>query len=387
MEGASDEERKEAAIRLVRELKEGTRVMLVAEPDNPFDCNAVAVYADYTRMIGYIAHEECTEIHKYLDKHGQGVATVCGNDGHLAFFVNVAGSLHDVYEPLEDRGRILPESPLDKSVLMPVSKKERELEAVIYRFLDTPINEENAPELVKMASIYTPLSRMSICHADDYWRRAAQNKIREIYLKAHELNLSEEQTQLMHSLKDEMRQHVSSMHTTHEHTPELLFIQHLNTMRNDNASYGWLMRQYQDFYLNDDFDHADIKLINTEFNRLRKWFSDMPWTEMRNPKDHYRMALKLNYLGVSRRELYDVFSVLLLLECLEKRLGAEQAEENPLFSRQAMKYWNKLAKTGFVDENHMLANGTTRQQAMYIAEAFAEKLNLKSKWISNQQFD
>lgn len=52
---------------------------------------------------------------------------------------------------------------------------------------------------------------------------------------------------------------------------------------------------------------------------------------------------------------------------------------------KAMKYWLRLEKAGFVDTNYALMPETTRKQAMYIAELFAEKLGIKSKWKTFEQ--
>ena len=47
----------------------------------------------------------------------------------------------------------------------------------------------------------------------------------------------------------------------------------------------------------------------------------------------------------------------------------------------AQNYWQRLRDAGFVDENCMLLQTTTRQQTWYIAELFAEKLQLVGvKW-------
>ncbi len=51
-----------------------------------------------------------------------------------------------------------------------------------------------------------------------------------------------------------------------------------------------------------------------------------------------------------------------------------------LFTDEAMKYWDRLKQEKFVDSNFMLLKTTTRQQAMYIADLFAEKLGIKNKW-------
>ena len=50
-------------------------------------------------------------------------------------------------------------------------------------------------------------------------------------------------------------------------------------------------------------------------------------------------------------------------------------------------YWQRLREAGFVDESGQLLSTTTRVQAWYIAELFAEKLDVKSvKWKLFQGF-
>ena len=67
-----------------------------------------------------------------------------------------------------------------------------------------------------------------------------------------------------------------------------------------------------------------------------------------------------------------------------EQIHAQQMElleaTGPLATEQAMKYWKKLMEEKFVDERFMLLESTTRQQAMYIAELFAEKMGIKTKW-------
>ena len=61
------------------------------------------------------------------------------------------------------------------------------------------------------------------------------------------------------------------------------------------------------------------------------------------------------------------------------------AKKTKLETDEAVKYWQRLQKAGFVDEHYQLAPTTTRKQAMYIAELFAEKLGIKSKWKTFEQ--
>ena len=51
-----------------------------------------------------------------------------------------------------------------------------------------------------------------------------------------------------------------------------------------------------------------------------------------------------------------------------------------LTSPVAMKYWKRLEELGFVGSDCQLLPETSRKQAMYIADAFSDKLKLKVKW-------
>jgi len=60
--------------------------------------------------------------------------------------------------------------------------------------------------------------------------------------------------------------------------------------------------------------------------------------------------------------------------------GSQSGLTGKLASEEAMRYWKRLQEAGFVDERCQLKQDTTRKQAMYIAEVFAERLGIGSKW-------
>lgn len=74
---------------------------------------------------------------------------------------------------------------------------------------------------------------------------------------------------------------------------------------------------------------------------------------------------------------------MLSMEWLERQ--ELTAKKTKLETDEAVKYWQRLQKAGIVDEHYRLAPTTTRKQAMYIAELFAEKLGIKSKWKTFEQ--
>lgn len=60
--------------------------------------------------------------------------------------------------------------------------------------------------------------------------------------------------------------------------------------------------------------------------------------------------------------------------------GSQSGLTGKLASEEAMRYWKRLQEKGFVDADCHLLPETTRKQAMYIAEVFAERLGIGSKW-------
>lgn len=73
---------------------------------------------------------------------------------------------------------------------------------------------------------------------------------------------------------------------------------------------------------------------------------------------------------------------------IEEVKGTDLAPLLPddLQTEQAMIYWERLKQNKFVDDHYHLLKSTTRQQSALIAEIFAEKLGIKTKWKTFEDF-
>jgi hypothetical protein len=71
-----------------------------------------------------------------------------------------------------------------------------------------------------------------------------------------------------------------------------------------------------------------------------------------------------------------------LLEASTTQMESDESSLLPdvLATGIAIKYWKGLQKAGFVDERYLLSPTTSRKQAMYIADVFSDKLQMRSKW-------
>ena len=97
------------------------------------------------------------------------------------------------------------------------------------------------------------------------------------------------------------------------------------------------------------------------------------------------MAGNKVYVQGSYIDVHDNENVYLSVDKAEVKVADEvkpttKAVPEKLKSEKAAKYWRSLQEAGFVDADCRLLPDTTRKQAMYIAELFAERLGIKSKW-------
>ena len=241
-EGLTMEQRTRMAEEFLRTLKVGTPMILAAEPDNPHDNEAIAVYMDYTRRVGYIKHECCAEVKGLLDGDGQCDAVVSGNDGHVTFDVEIPDAPEASASPL-GATRKLPECPLPQGLGLAFSDEERALRVVAPRLASVAVSADTACTLLQMAERYMPLSRLSLCCEDDVWRDRVLKQLR----KACRLTLPQPVKERLELLRDELHATVGDFHRAHEHWQERLFDRQLDLLRKQAEGEDGLYAKYEKY--------------------------------------------------------------------------------------------------------------------------------------------
>lgn len=378
------EKRVEVAEAFLAGLEEGQEVLLKAEPMNPVDVNAVAAFMDY-RQIGYLTKESAVKVEPLLDDKGQCKAVVKGSDNHLALFLTVPDVPEAKPSPIL-RERTLPESPLGLSVRLGIASDESREQLIASNLAEMEVTKENMPEILHLAELYLPLMNLSICYEDSLWLTEIDRKLDDARTRWQELGVEVEDAAMLSRIYDNVHEAAGDLHTTATHVPERIFRNHLDRLRQNKAITQPFFKKYCDTVLDGkDFCLADRNKMAAEQDRLLGWLKGMKWDELRDPDNLRMMGYRVNYLRLSRQELYDLYSVLLLIEKL-KSCCHKAATNSILMSEQAMVYWKQLEEHGFVDAEFKLTKSTTRQQAMLIADVFAEKLGISSKWKSFERF-
>ena len=297
----------------LRFVVEGQEVYLIAEPDNINDEEAIAVYTEFMKF-GYISRENTSKVATYFDENQQCKAVVKRTD-HVTCWVTIQG---EPKRPQKPRPRVLPASPLEGNVKMPFTDAEHRLCFIASRLASIEVSKANIREIADFAANYVPLLKLSICNEEGAWMDTIYGKLRDVCSRAEELGLTEREAAAMKCICDIVGEAVGDMHCTSDNHIERIFAEHLGRLRADKAATDTLFQRYCETHLGGkSFCEADKALVTSEHDRLTDWLRGMKWPELRDPKDMDRMARKVKYLRLSRKELYDLYSVMLILERLE----------------------------------------------------------------------
>ena len=287
-------------------LKPGTPLLLVAEPSNPYDENAIGVYLNYTTQIGRIRASRCLEVKPSLDEDGLCDAVVTGDDGHITLYIEIPSAAQAVLST--ERKRTLPENPLAKELRMMFTDEERALEVVGPRLSKLEPTVENARRMMEMVERYLPLSHLSICYEDNLWRShilANLRKTVKLELEPEVHDTLKRQESILSSIEGDQ---VRSSDYPQQHLMEAQ-LQKLTQLAEDS-----LMPNFE-------YHIATSGLtVNGELEKLKRWFREMPRLDMRDYLNHEKLANGLFYQRVSRKELYEVYASKILLErytCME----------------------------------------------------------------------
>ena len=139
-----------------------------------------------------------------------------------------------------------------------------------------------------------------------------------------------------------------------------------------------------------DDDHPLKKTVHKHYAALRKMVDWRDGCLVVNPArvgHYFYMCRHEENAKTNRTRFLEYMHKVELAQEELRRLPATQEDKaegsllpDILATEQAMTYWSLLQENGFVDKNYQLQPETTRKQAMYIADMFSDKLQLRSKW-------
>lgn len=323
MQGADATERKQMAINFVRSIKPETIIYLKTEPDNKWDKEAIAVYLK-TRKIGYIAAEQTRWLHPLLEKRPLITAPISRGDQHITLFCEVP--IAEETAPQRVSIRKIEICPLDDSVFLPFREEERQLELVEKVLLsETWSDERQADEFLEWVERYVPLANLSLCD-EDCLSGSLIAKLLDTFREALG-TLSEDQERHWGAVRQKLRGMLKDRHQ--DGGSYGILLEHLDRLQEGASREGGLFTKYDQFYFGTSLEQAPQERVVESLAILKKWLNELPDGLYRLYKQEKYFALKLNYLKLSRVELYEVLAAYLLVKRMEAYLEAHLASNSP----------------------------------------------------------
>ena len=322
-DGLTIEESTPLAEAFIKGLKVGTPVTLLADGTNPDDRNAIAVFRE-EKHVGYISKTRCEAVLPLLDDDGRCEAKVSGNDGHVTFFIEIENATEACASPMK-RERQLPVFPLQRTVHLNFLPEEMSLMAFAPQLVRFSLDEksptllEDVRAYIEKVEKFMPLSGLSFCIEDNLWRDDVLKMLR----KACRLQLPDSEKEQLNQLRIRLSEVVGDFHSCHEDVQLRIFERQLEMLKKQAEGKEGLFWQYE----------RSLDGEPTETERLTGWFKEMPDIRLYDYHDRKVLVRTLNYLRITRRELYDVYAALLLIgkyggEEDVKPQAAEEEEKN-----------------------------------------------------------
>ena len=292
----------------LRQLPLGTLLLLQLEPNNPVtpamgeDKGAVAVYDEQYNRIGYVNKTFRLQLHKHMNEYTLLEARYAGSDGHVTMYANV-DDLEDMSVTLDGLTRKLPAAPIPPLEYTP---EEERLRVMTHSLLKPDLATlDGAGRYLSLVRSYLPLSAISLCSEDSLLRCQVINNLSELMKRKEPFDAGQQQEAC--ELRKQLNATEGDFHRRPDKSLEQLLRRHLDTLRRQASA-----ADERAFFHR--FDALYKEGLRAKLDELEVWLKQLPWTTAYDRHNLGRLADGLVIMNLTRRDLYDVCAVLLLLE-------------------------------------------------------------------------
>ncbi len=339
----------------IRRAMNDDELVLMPIENNPYDRYAVAVMTLNRQRLGYVWMYQAPAIVRNLKHHRRKYMKV-----HLSRVCVSAGVI-----------MVSPDDPMELSD--------------IERF-DKPLDmswAEDLPQERNSLTEYTLCAGMELLYEElskkPSWTPRLQQLIDEqlrmlpLDLSAHHYKEAFDVYNLMVQSDDETLQQMGEiMLSTFVH-------------RGSEQQMEWWAENWLSSYFREVEDSSLLHIFEEDgytLQRVEQLLEQAPCHLFTMYKTGRQQFAKSLYYAALPLKLYNrLLTLLAVWELMRNRdVKRQQLPAGKLSTPAAKAYWARLQDGGYVDDDCQLTSGTTRKQAMYIAELFSEKLKMKTKW-------
>lgn len=306
-------------------IPKGEKIILKAQPDNPFDPNAIAAYIDYSQRIGYVNAGELDDVRPLLDENELLECSVVRWD-HVTLFVEAEGETAFGNIKLKEKDKFAP-TPFEDYAKLSLEENEHLLDIISLRLFTYKLTEDDIPdEWLSLAKQFVKGMNLSISHKHLNRKSRMRKLLRKLYVQFSGKNVDKSKLCQLDALSKAADSHVSD--TARDGGKYIVFANQLKRLREHAKEEHELFQKF-------DKHHQILSAMDGNkictIDKIDDWLMQLPddiGTAFLTG-EYNSFATKVAYQKPSTNDVYRLASVLLIRERMKGETYYGSIENTP----------------------------------------------------------
>ena len=306
-------------------IPKGEKIILKAQPDNPFDPNAIAAYIDYSQRIGYVNAGELDDVRPLLDENELLECSVVRWD-HVTLFVEAEGETAFGNIELKENDKFAP-TPFEDYAKLSLEDEEHSLDIISLRLFNYKLPDDDIPdEWLCLAEKFVNGMNLSISQKHLNRKGQIRKLLRKLYVQYGDKNVDKSKLCRLGALSKAADSHVSD--TSRDGGKHIVFANQLKRLREHAKEEHELFQKF-------DKHHQILSAMDGNkictIDKIDDWLMQLPddiGTAFLTG-EYNSFATKMAYQKPSTNDVYRLASVLLIRERMKGETYYGSIENTP----------------------------------------------------------
>ena len=306
-------------------IPKGEKIILKAQPDNPFDPNAIAAYIDYSQRIGYVNAGELDDVRPLLDENELLECSVVRWD-HVTLFVEAEGETAFGNIKLKEKDKFAP-TPFEEYAKLSLEENEHLLDIISLRLFTYKLPDDDIPdEWLSLAKQFVKGMNLSISHKHLNRKSRMRKLLRKLYVQYSGKNVDKSKLCQLDALSKAADSHVSDI--ARDGGKYIVFANQLKRLREHAMESHELFQKF-------DKHHQILSAMDGNkictIDKIDDWLMQLPddiGTAFLTG-EYNSFATKVAYQKPSTNDVYRLASVLLIRERMKGETYYGSIENTP----------------------------------------------------------
>ena len=187
-------------------IPKGKKIILKAQPDNPFDHNAIAAYINYSQRIGYVSAGELEDVKSLLDENDILECSVVRWE-HVTLFLEAEGETAFGNINLKEEDKFA-KTPFEEYAKLSLEDDEHLLDIISLKVFTCVLPDDDIPdEWLDLTEKFLEKINISVSMKHLNWKSRMRKLLRKVYGQYKDKNLIQLKLDRLSALLDKAESH------------------------------------------------------------------------------------------------------------------------------------------------------------------------------------